>query len=98
MVFVRETQESTRHPTFLQNIKQHDPLGNKQAVVEFVMDDEMGGRPFVDVVNGIPALVVGAVVPECAVELCAKLEGVRWDTRKERHTSCCMNHNSSLAY
>ena len=50
-------------------LNKHDSLGFREAVVKGVMHDEVGGRPVEDVVDGVPALVVLAVVPEGAVEL-----------------------------
>ena len=83
VVLVREIQKLTRHPALLQDIKQHDPLGLRETVVQTVVHDEVGRRPVEDVVDGVPALVVLAVVPEGAVELQGEQrvlvsEWVRW--------------------
>ena len=69
MTLVREAQEPTRYTPLLEDLKQHYPFRNGQSVVQLVVDEEVRRGPVVNVVDGIPAVVVFPVVPEGAVEL-----------------------------
>jgi hypothetical protein len=69
VILIRKIQKFARDSPFLEDVEQHNPLGLRKPVVERVVHDELGRGPVGDVVDGIPALVVVAVVPEGAVEL-----------------------------
>ena len=69
MILIREVQEFTWYTPLLQNVEEHDAFGLWQAVIQAVVHNELRSRPVENVVDGIPALVVFAVVPECAIEL-----------------------------
>ncbi|KAG9796265.1 hypothetical protein KCU88_g378, partial [Aureobasidium melanogenum] len=69
-----QSQYARAHPvsqdaSLLQDIEQHDPLRHRQPIVKTAVDDEMRCREIAGVVDGVPAVVVVAVVPEGAVEL-----------------------------
>lgn len=71
VVLVREVQESTGHATLLEDVEERQALRDGEAVVQVVVDDEMGRAELEDALGfrGVPAAVVLASAPEGTVEL-----------------------------
>ena len=53
----------------MQHVKSSQSLRDGEAVIEFVVDDEVGRRPVLRVSGWVPARKVVEVVPEGAVEV-----------------------------
>jgi len=60
-------QEPGGHAQALQNVEEHYALGDGQPEVEVVVDDELRRAEIFGVVERVPPLVVGAVVPDSPV-------------------------------
>jgi hypothetical protein len=67
VALIGEVQETARHAQTLQDIEGLQSLRDQYTVVQVVMDNELGGAEVRRVDDGIPLLVIGAVVPDCAV-------------------------------
>lgn len=63
MPLVREVQEATRHTETLQHVERLQRLGDDDAVVEVVADDEFGGAEVFGVDEGIPPARTLVIVP-----------------------------------
>ena len=71
MILIREVQEPTRHAPLLKDIENRQSLGNRQAVIQVIVDDKMRGGEAQNALRRrrIPASVVLARFPERPVEL-----------------------------
>lgn len=71
MRLIRKVQKTTGNPPFLKDIEETHALWHGKTIVFVTVDDKHGGIPLKDVLGsrGIPAEVVLAVDPDCAVIL-----------------------------
>lgn len=67
MALIREMQEATRHTQRLQHIESLEWLRNDHTVVQVITNNKLGRAEVLSMVERVPLLVVGAVVPHGAV-------------------------------
>jgi len=69
MVLVRERQEFRIDPLRLQHVERRQSLRNWQSIVQLVVDDEMGSSPLLEMICGVPLVVIFWIVPERPIEI-----------------------------
>lgn len=69
MILIREDQEATLDALDLQDVKRSQAFGDWEAVIQLVVDDQVGGCPVVQVPRGIPLLVLCSVLRQRPVEV-----------------------------
>jgi hypothetical protein len=70
VVLVGEVEEARRNTNILEDVEESNTVTLGKAVVEGVVNDELGSGPVGNVVEGVP-LVVSLRLPDCAVVVVA---------------------------
>lgn len=71
MILIRKVQKPTRHPPLLEDIKQRQPLGHRQPIIQIIMDNEMRRIKAQDPLGAarVKAAVILPRLPERPIEL-----------------------------
>src|SRR6184192_4368308 len=71
MILIWEVEEATRYPARLKDVEKSDAFGDRETVVQVVVDDEMGCGPFRDAFwrRRVPTRPSITIPPKCTIEL-----------------------------